>query len=584
MSAVVRADRRIAAIVLPELLVEIARPAPAPLREDDADTPIAVVLGDETQSAKRTDRPATPILAAVNRAARACGVRPGHTVVEASAFAAKLHVRSVDVAHARRALETVAEVAFAFGATVHVEIGPNGWGDSVWVDVSGGAHLFGGEDALVVAMTERVSELGLSAQVAIADGPRIADAIARFTFQSTTGRSARVAPRGGGRAALAKLPIRALRPMPSIPGGPVGALDESIFVLFARLGVFSVEDLLALPHAELTARLRYQDLSQGTRSDLLSLGMGTDPMPLTPYHPAPELSEDVSFDDPIELTEPLLFVLRRLTSRLAARLGGRGQATNKVELELCYDPKIFGRRMLERAEGARSPAAPSAGIDADRPPRDVFSVPLPAPLSTEVDIFRTLKSKVEALEIAAPIVSVGITLSRIVDAPHVQLDLSRDEAVRPDALPALLAELSADIGDDHVGVLEIVDTHRPEARTKLAAPSPRRVKPSDLTEAAGVEPTRLFPAPIPLGSITVGATVFVGHTAFEIVRVAFDRRLDGIEWWIHRREASAQSTLSRDYVNVWLAHRGSAQTSSITEGWAYVDRSTGEAFLHGLWE
>lgn len=572
----VRADRRIAAIVLPELLVEIARPAPSTTGsagEGDAYTPIAVILDDETLPKKRTDRPATPILAAVNRAAYACGVRAGHTVVEASAFAAKLHVLSVDVAHARRALETVGEVAFAFGATVHVEIGASGWGDSVWVDVSGGAHLFGGEDALVVAMTERVSDLGLTAQVAIADGPRIADAIARFGPHYRSGAS-RVAPPGGGRAALAKLPIRALRPMPSIPGGPVGALDDSILVLFARLGVFSVEDLLALPHAELTARLRYQDLSQGTRSDILSLGMGRDPMPLTPYHPAPELSEDVSFDDPIELAEPLLFVLRRLTSRLAARLAGRGQATNKVELELRYDPKIYGRE-----------------IAADRSPRDVFSVPLPAPLSTEVDLFRTLKSKVDGMEIAAPIVSLAVTISRIVDAPHVQLDLSRDEAVRPDALPALLAELSADIGDDHVGVLQIVDTHRPEARTRLVSPAPRRTNPSDLAQAAGNEPTRLFRVPIPLGSITVGATVFIGHAAFEIVRVAFDRRLDGIEWWLRD-----QGTLSRDYVNLWLAHSppdparlahaqgGSTQSRSITEGWAYVDRSTGEAFLHGLWE
>lgn len=562
MIAPVRADRRIAAIVLPDLLVEIARPAAA-RDADDVYTPIAVVLDDASIPAKKpSDRPVTPIVAAVNRAAHACGVRPGHTVVEAAAFAAKLHVLSVDVGHARRALETVAEVAFAFGATVHVEVGPGGWGDSVWVDVSGGAHLFGGESALVVEMAERVSDLGLTARVAIADGPRIADAIARH------GRGERIAPRGGGRDALAKLPLRALRPMPTVPGGPVGALDESILVLFARLGIFSVEDLLALPHAELTARLRYQDMSQGTRSDILSLGMGTDPMPLTPYHPAPELSEDVSFDDPIELTDPLLFVLRRLTSRLAARLGGRGQATNKVELVLHYDPKIYARE-----------------VDATALPRDVFVIPLPAPLATETDLFRTLKSKVDNLEIAAPIVSIGITLSRIVDAPHVQLDLSRDEAVRPDALPALLAELSADIGDENVGVLTVVDTHRPEARSRLTSPTERKPKKSagaPRDEADAKEPTRLFPAPIPLSSIAVGATVFLGQTTFEIVRVAFDRRLDGIEWWLRDRGA-----LSRDYLNVWLARASRAEgatSRSITEGWVYVDRATGQAFLHGLWE
>ncbi|MFO0619722.1 MAG: DNA polymerase Y family protein, partial [Polyangiaceae bacterium] len=175
---------------------------------------------------------------------------------------------------------------------------------------------------------------------------------------------------------------------------------------------------------------------------------------------------------------------------------------------------------------------------------------------------------------------------RIVDAPHVQLDLSRDEAVRPDALPALLAELSADIGDENVGVLAIVDTHRPEARSKLSAPAgvstgkPRRAA----LEEDSREPTRLLPAPIPLcsgkeGSIAIGSTVFVGHATFEIVRVAFDRRLDGIEWW-------SRSGVSRDYVNVWLAPLSGrpADGRSIAEGWAYVDRATGEVFLHGLWE
>jgi protein ImuB len=554
----VRADRRIAAIVLPDLLVEVARPPSPDGRPDDPYTPTAVILIDCSRSAAKDKQP----LAAVNRAAHACGVRPGHTVVEASAYAAKLRILSVDEAHVRRALETVAEVAFAFGATVHMEP----W-DSVWVDVSGAAHLFGGEEALVAEMAERVADLGLTARVAIADGPRIADALARFSTAAAgaSGQGERISPRGGGRASMAKLPLRALRPMPSKAGAPLGALDDAIHVLFARLGVFSVEDLLALPHAELTARLRYQDMSQGTRADILSLGMGTDPMPLTPYQPAHVLTEDISFDDPIELTEPLLFVLRRLTSRLAARLQGRGQATNDVELTLHYDAKIFARE-----------------IDPNRQPREVFSIALPAPLATEIDLFRTLKSKVENLEIATPIVSLEISLSRIVDAPHVQLDLSRDEAVRPDALPALLAELSADIGDENVGVLTIVDTHRPEARSKLispADPKPKRgrIEASDPPRTSK-EPTRLLPEPIPLGSIAIGSTVFVGHATFEIVRVAFDRRLDGIEWW-------ARSEVSRDYVNLWLASPSLAGSGrSITEGWAYVDRSTGETFLHGLWE
>ena len=100
-----------------------------------------------------------------------------------------------------------------------------------------------------------------------------------------------------------------------------------------------------------------------------------------------------------------------------------------------------------------------------------------------------------------------------------------------------------------------------------------------------------MPEPIPLASLAVGATVFIGHTTFEIVRVAFDRRFDGVEWWTR-----SIPPLSRDYVNLWLASlqqslpsmetraRSGTTSRSIVTGWAYVDRSTGEAFLHGLWE
>src|SRR5690606_35978348 len=74
----------------------------------------------------------------------------------------------------------------------------------------------------------------------------------------------------------------------------------------------------------------------------------------------------------------------------------------------------------------------------------------------------------------APVVAVRLALSRIGPAPEVQLGMGRQaeggRAVDPDALPALLSELSAAIGPDRLGVLAVRDDHRPEARTALEPP------------------------------------------------------------------------------------------------------------------
>jgi protein ImuB len=193
-------------------------------------------------------------------------------------------------------------------------------------------------------------------------------------------------------------------------------------------------------------------------------------------------------------------------------------------------------------------------------------------------LFRALKAKLEALELAAPVTRLSIELSRIVPAPEIQLDLARNASVSPDALPALLAELAAELDDApgasparavrRVGVLQIGDDHRPEHRGRLVsideaeAEWSRRRRGSRTAQlalfAAPAEPPRLLPTPVPLGlrvggqgprsRLVVGATIFVGRESFEVVHLRFDRRLDGVGWW-------TSSSADRDYLRAVLAMR-----------------------------
>ncbi len=568
-----KAPRRIAAIVLSRLVCEVAEAHVAPLDPARGSSrgeraPLAVLLDEVAEVGEAREASGADVIDAVDEAARALGVRPGQRVTEAMACSAHLRVVHVPRARVLAALTTVAEIALSFGVVVHVA--PL---DAVWLDVSGVAHLFGGEEALRAEIEARVSSIGLRASVAIADGPRIAEALARHHGRPGV---TSIAPRGRGAEALAPLTIGAL---------PLG---DEVRSLFARLGVLTVGDFARLPRAQVVSRL-------GARAaEVMALAMGYDQLPLEPYRAPEVLVDEASFEDGVETAPQLLFVLRGMVSRLSARLLGRAQATNRIAMRIAYDRSIF---RLRTAEGA-SPPSPTTS----EAPEILTVVELPAPLAHEGDLLRAVKAKLEQIELVAPAVGLRLELSRVVAAPRIQLDLSRDVTVSPDALPALLSELAAEIGASAIGVLSLASTFRPEARSVLVPVGESNVDPegrlSSVGGASGVisspEPPRLLPEPIPIsslddaisrsseakGSDVASAPLFVGNEPFEIVRVSFDRRLDGVEWW-------APSSASRDYLRVLVRSPQAASGSApalVAEAWVYIDRRTGESFLQGWWE
>ncbi len=514
--------RRIAAVVLPRLLCELASGRGGAARATRGLGVVRVEL--DVDAGKLTDR---AVLDAVDERARRVGLRAGMTIAEARAYLAALEVRAVTQPQVRRALEHVAEVAMAFGPTVSV-----GSPDVVWVDLTGAAHLAGGEEQVARELSERVGQLDHVARVVISDGPRIAAMLGRHAVEPATV----IAP-GQSSRKLHALPVTSL------------PLDEETSGWLIRVGVLTLGDLAKLPRAQLTSRL-------GERApEVLSLVAGHDPEPLTAYEPARVVSEEATWEEPVELQASLVFVLQRLVSRIAARLEGRGEATRALELVLRGDKGIARLRGVE--------------------PDTRLRVELPAPLSHADDLLRALRARLESAELAAPALSMQLEAQLVTRAPRVQLDLSRDVHASPDALPVLLAELSAEIGPDRFGVLAIRSSYRPEARSALvplaAHASQRRSLPNPPCGGAGASLTRLLPLPQSLGSGRVAPGHLVAcpaASAFEVARVQFDVRLDGVEWW-------TRTPVDRDYVRVWMTS-GSGGT-----GWIYTDRSTGESWLHG---
>lgn len=551
--------RRIAAIVLPRLACELAR-ASARVRGEELSGPFGVVVSDEAEADTLAPHEplAVALLAAVDEQAGRYGVRPGQSVAEATAFVSRLRITRLRRDELRRELASVAELALAHGTTAALAIelatpsSESPWGgaavvypggagagpeDTVWLDVSGCAHLVGGEDVLSDELRERVAELGHHACVAIADGPRIAQAVARW------GRPPLVVAPGASALALAPLPIAALPLAPELRGW------------LGKLGILRVGELAGLERRKLSSRL-----GRGAR-ELLELLAGRDEALLRAYEPAETIVERLDFEQELAGLEPLSFVLSGLVARATARLAARVAATRQLVVELGYD----------RAH-ARLAQLPE--------PQARLVIELPLPLGSADELLRAVRAKLEACELHAPVRSVVLELRALSPRVETQLALTRGKHADPGALPVLLAELSATLGPERVGVLRWADSHRPEAQSVLVPVATGPLEQAREAMDAGGPPrvTRLLAAPVTLGRLAAGQLVMLEQHPFVVDRVEFEARLDRVEWW-------TGTPVSRDYLRVGLQPKGARDPShEHADAWAYLEPGSELAWLQGWFE
>jgi len=548
-------ERRVLALVLPELLCELAEKRLLwGLQRSKVKPPLGVVLlANAEAKSKQPDGAdpklidATAKLSAVNESAKRYGVRAGQTIAEACALVANLVVREVSQAEVLSTLSCIAEVGLSLGTTVSVEAP-----DTVCVDITGSAHLQGGELALGCEFANRVRAMGHSVRVAISDGPRLAGAFAHWFSPSAADpedRGVCLVPSEHTTQAFAALPINAL------------PISEDTAGWFVRLGVFTIGELSALPRQALGSRLG------DAAASVTELCAGRDRAPLIAFTPERTITESSSWDDPVTGTEPLSFVLGGLVSRVSARLTGRGEAAQSLLLTIAYDPAIA------RFRGEKTELT--------------LRFKLATPLHRAEELRRVLSARLSRSKLGAPSLSMSLSVPKLVPAVARQLELAQVlsgatvSIAADNEIPVLIAELSAELGEEQVGTLKLCDSHRPEAKSKLSPaqlespdrtsqkPRLRKTEPS-FAELPGA-PTRLLPEPCELhGPLRVGSSLAIDRSLYTIEHLRFEQRLDAVEWW-------GQAPVTRDYVRLWLQG-----ASGGFEAVAYVDRSTGRRYLHAL--
>ncbi|GAA6176467.1 DNA polymerase Y family protein [Sulfitobacter pacificus] len=176
------------------------------------------------------------------------------------------------------------------------------------LDISGSAHLFGGEEGMLNDMRRRLMRAGLSAQVGLADTRGAAWALAHH--------GEGVAPPGEMLPALQSLPVAALR------------LGEQTTTALARLGLRQIGDLAIAPRAPLTRRFGSDVMMR------LDQALGRHPEEITPLADPPHYGVRMTLPEPIGIVSDVMAGAQRLLTRLCATLTTQEMGARVFEITL----------------------------------------------------------------------------------------------------------------------------------------------------------------------------------------------------------------------------------------------------------
>ncbi len=254
------------------------------------------------------------MISAVNVCAAQAGVAVGARLTDARAALPSLICRAAEPREDDIALLRLARWAGRYGPNRNIE-----GGDGLWIEITGVAHLFGGEEELLDDLVQRLSHLGVPSRIGLARTFGAAHALARFGM-TETGTWA-LAPDGTDRAVLASFPVESLR------------FDEKTVVLLKRLGLRRVGQLYDVPRDSLARRFRSKDVA-GEVLTRLDQMLGLKQEPCVPLAEPPVLSVRRVFSEPLISPDAIEHLAAALCEELCAVLAEKGRGARAVRLSL----------------------------------------------------------------------------------------------------------------------------------------------------------------------------------------------------------------------------------------------------------
>jgi len=273
------------------------------------------------------------LIHAVTKAAAALGAQAGARLTDARALEPSLIAVPADPQGDAALVATLARWAGRWSPLVEVD------GDGLRLDVSGVAHLFGGERGLGRDIQRCFARAGLTAHVAIAPTAAAAWALARYSPSPQQGEGDSAKQSGVRATGLSRLG-RTPSPYP-LPDGErelleqlsplhVSALrfDPETVRTLERLGLKTIGVLLDMPRLALARRFR----AGGDVVDALDRLTGRKDEPLTaaPVDPPPRAG--LRLEEPATHPEAAAQALERLIPKLVRELQERHLGARRLSL------------------------------------------------------------------------------------------------------------------------------------------------------------------------------------------------------------------------------------------------------------
>ncbi|MEP6288304.1 MAG: DNA polymerase Y family protein, partial [Marinomonas sp.] len=252
------------------------------------------------------------------------GLHQGMPYADARAFCLNLHSRVANPELDQRFLHTLRRWATRYCPWVGLE-----GKDGLVMDITGAAHLFGGEDRMLADMRARLLRTGLSVQIGCADTRGAAWALAHH--------GEGIAAAGDMLPALAPLPVAALR------------IEDQMSVTLQRLGLRCIGDLAQAARAPLTRRFGPALLHR------LDQALGAQAEEVSPYADPPHYAVRITLPEPIGVLSDVMAGTERLLMQLCAKLKTQEMGARKLCLDLRRVDQDHQQAELRLARPLRDP-------------------------------------------------------------------------------------------------------------------------------------------------------------------------------------------------------------------------------------
>ena len=483
-------------------------------------------------------------------------------IADARAMHPSIEVVEADPEADRRLLEGLADWCDRYTPLVALD-----GTDGLFLDITGCAHLFGGEKPMLEDILSRFFHQGFGVRAGIASTAGAAWAAARFSCRS-------IVASGEEETLLEPLPLSALR------------IEPKTRTSLESVGLRTVGAVMAAPRAPLARRFGATLLLR------LDQALGRLDEAISPRLPAAPLSVERQLAEPVSEIEHIELLMESLAATLKDQLERRGEGARRLSL------------ILFRTDGAVSRIA----VGTSRPLRE--------PLVIQKLFHEKLTAIGQDFDVGFGFDLIRLAVLSTAPFEIRQTDLA-GEADDDDADIALFADrIRARLGEEAILKPVTVESHLPE-RAVLAVPFAREVArgntetrkpgktidPVPLSVSRPERPIRLFRSPEP---IEVPATEIPEgpprhfrwrRALHRVVRAEGPERI-AAEWWretipkfkvkdgedpeeVRNRVAAMEAArLTRDYFRVedaegrryWLYRQGLYGMSEKAPRW----------FLHGL--